>query len=92
MAGSNVYTVGTTPTILASAPPNAYPGPVGWFLMTNGGTAPVILAGGTKATTFAGASVAAGGSLSGFLFSGDAIYGAVAGGSAVSFGVLQMGA
>ena len=92
MAGSASYTVGTTPTILASAPPSAYPGPVGWFVMTNGGTAPVILAGGTKATTFAGASVAAAGSLTGELFAGDTVYGATTAGSAVSFGVLQTGA
>lgn len=92
MAGSSTYTVGTAPTVLVSAPRSAYPGPVGWFVMTNGGTAPVILAGGTNATTFAGPSVTAGGTLTGELFSGDTVYGATTAGSATSFGVLQTGA
>ena len=92
MAGSSQYTIGTTPTLLVTAPSIAYPGPVGWFAMTNGGSTPVILAGGTKATTFAGASVAAGGTLTGEVFSGDQIYGMTTAGSAVSFGVLMTGA
>ena len=91
MAGSAQYTVGTLPTLLVAAPVTSYPGPAGWFVMTNGGTTPVILAGGTKATTFTGASVAAGGTLTGEVFSGDSIYGATSAGSAVSVGVLMTG-
>lgn len=92
MAGSNQYTCGTVPTLLAAAPVSASPGPVGWFAIANGGTTSVTLGGGTAASTFQGVPVAAGGSLSGFLFSGDQVFGATAAGTATSVGVLQTGA
>ena len=92
MAGSNQYTCGTVPTLLAAAPASASPGIVGWFYLANGGTTAVILAGGTAASSFLGPSVASGGSISGFLFSGDQVYGATTAGTATSVSVLQTGA
>ena len=91
MAGSNVYTVGTAPTLLASAPPVSPPGPVGWFLITNGGTAPIYLMGGTANTAALGPTVAGGASQSGWIFRGDSVYAVTQSGSAVSVGVLQTG-
>lgn len=91
MAGSNQYTVGTAPTLLASAPPVSPPGPVGWFLISNGGTAPIYLLGGTSSTASLGASVAAGVSQSGWLFRGDNIWAITQSGSSTSVGVLQTG-
>lgn len=92
MAGSGQYTVGTVPTLLASAPPVSPPGPVGWFVVTNGGTAPIYLLGGTANTAGLGASVAAGAVQSGWLFRNDQVFGITTAGSSISVGVLQTGA
>ena len=92
MAGSNVYTVGTAPTLLASAPPVSPAGPVGWFLITNGGSTPIYLMGGTANTAALGPSVAAGANQSGWLFRGDSVFAITQGGTATSVGVLQTGA
>jgi hypothetical protein len=91
VAGSNVYTVGTAPTLLASAPPVSPPGPVGWFLITNGGTAPIYLMGGTANPAALGPTVAAGATQGGWLFRGDSVFGITQSGSATSVGVLQTG-
>lgn len=92
MAGSGQYTVGTAPTLLASAPPVSPPGPVGWFLISNGGTAPIYLMGGTTNTASLGAAVAAGASQTGWLFRNDSVYAVTTAGSSTSVGVLQTGA
>jgi hypothetical protein len=92
MAGSNQYTCGTAPTLLASAPPVSPPGPVGWFLVTNGGTTPIYLMGGTANPAALGPTVAAGANQSGWLFRGDNLYAVTQGGTATSVGVLQTGA
>lgn len=91
MAGSGQYTVGTAPTLLASAPLASPGGPIGWFLISNGGTAPIYLMGGTANTASLGASVAAGASQSGWLFRGDSIFSVTTAGSSTSVGVLQTG-
>lgn len=92
MAGSGQYTVGTAPVLLASAPLVSPPGPVGWWVVTNGGTVPIYLMGGTANTAALGASVAAGATLAGWLFRGDAVWAITQSGSATSVGVLQTGA
>lgn len=93
MAGSGQYTVGSSlPTLLASAPAVSSAGPVGWFVVSNGGTAPIYLMGGTANTAALGVSVAAGAVQSGWLFRSDNIWGITQSGSSTSVGVLQTGA
>jgi hypothetical protein len=99
MAGANQVPVGTTPTLLVSAPVvgvSAGPGPVGWFQMVNGTAATVYLNGGTTVSSSNGyplgtaATTIAPNVLTGWLFSGDSIYGIVASGSS-TVDVLQTG-
>jgi hypothetical protein len=67
-------------------------GPVGWFVVTNGGTAPIYLLGGTANTAALGAAVAAGAAQSGWLFRGDNVWGITQSGTSTPVGVLQTGA
>lgn len=92
MAGSGQYTVGTAPTLLASAPLVSPPGPVGWFVVTNGGANPIYLMGGTASTASLGAAVAAGATQAGWLFRGDAIWAVTSSSTSTPVGVLQTGA
>lgn len=100
MAGANQVTVGTTPTVLVTAPVvgvSTGPGPVGWFQLYNGTGATVYLNGGTAVSSSNGyplgttATTVAPNVLSGYLFSGDVVFGIVASGSSV-VNVIQTGA
>lgn len=88
MAGSDQVTVGTSPVLLAAAPAASVPGPIGWFYIVNGSSA--LYLGGPNVSSTNGAQVAASGTLSGWLFSGDALYGVLATGSE-TVGVLTTG-
>lgn len=92
MTGSNQYTIGTAPTLLASAPLVSPPGPVGWFVVTNGGANPIYLIGGTANTAALGAAVAAGAVQSGWLFRGDQLWAVTSSSTSTPVGVLQTGA
>jgi len=90
MAGANQVSVGTTPTLLVSAPivgVSTGPGPIGWFQLANGTAATVYLNGGTTVSSSNGyplgtsATTVAPSTLAGYLFSGDSIYGIVASGT-----------
>jgi hypothetical protein len=91
LAGAQQYSVGTTPTLLASAPAvgvgPAGVGPVGWFQFANGTAATVYINGGTTVSSSNGyplgtsATTVAPNVLTGWLFSGDALYGIVSSGS-----------
>jgi hypothetical protein len=95
VAGSQQYSVtSTTAVLLASAPgsgsPNTInPGPVGWFYLANSSAGSVYV-GGSNVTTSNGALVAASGTFTGFLFTGDAIY-AIASSTTSTVSVLQTG-
>ena len=91
MAGSAQYTVGTTPTLLASCPPASAPGPLGWFSVANGTAATVYLGGGTAVSSTNGYALAASGTLQGYLFSADQVFGVCSSGSS-AVSVLQTGA
>jgi len=80
MAGSSQYTVGTLPTLLAAAPPSAAPGPCGWFSIANG-TAATIYLGGPSVSSGNGCALAASGTLAGFVWPSDQIYGITAAGT-----------
>jgi hypothetical protein len=85
---SGQYTAGTAATLILAAAQAAAAGPAGWFYLSNGSS--IVYLGGPEVTSANGAPVAASGTLTGFLFPGDAIY--VATGSGTStVGVLQTG-
>jgi hypothetical protein len=90
VAGSAQYAIGTAPSLVISAPAVSATGPVGWFYAV-AGTAASVLLGGSSATSSNGAALAAGGTLSGFLFAGDQIYALTASGTS-TLSVLQTGA
>ncbi len=100
MAGANQVSVGTTATLLVSAPAVGVgpggPGPVGWFALANGTAATVYLNGGTQVSSTNGYLLdtnngsLAPSTLAGNLFSGDSIYGIVASGSTTVY-VIQTG-
>jgi hypothetical protein len=90
VAGSAQYSIGTAPTLVVSAPAASVPGPVGWFCAV-AGTAASVLLGGAGAGTASSMALAAGGTLSGFLFQGDQVYALTASGTS-TLAVLQMGA
>jgi len=92
MAGSAQYTAGaSTAVLVAAAPVSQTPGPVGWFYFANGSGSIVVYLGGPGVTASNGAAVAANGTFSGYLFSGDQIY-AIAASSTAAVSVLQTGA
>jgi len=90
VAGSQQYAIGTAPSLVASARAGSVPGPVGWFYAVAGTAASVYL-GGSPLTSSNGAALAAGGTMSGFLFQGDQIYALTASGTS-TLAVLQTGA
>ena len=90
MAGSSQVTVGTAPTLLASCPPALTPGPLGWVSLSNGGTVPVYVGGGTNVSTSNGYAIAASGALQGYVFAGDNLY-ALTSTSTAAVSVLQTG-
>jgi hypothetical protein len=90
MAGSAQWTVGTTPTLLASCPATVTPGPLGWFSIANGTAATVYLGGGTAVSSTNGYPLAASGVVSGYLFPADQVFGICAAGSS-AVRVLQTG-
>jgi hypothetical protein len=93
MAGSAQVSVGTSPILLASSPPAATYGATGWFQLANSGTSTVYIGGGTGVTSSNGYPVAGtSGTLNGWLFAGDSVYGVVAsGGGTSTISVLQTG-
>ena len=80
MASSQV-SVGTAPTLLASAPPSAAPGPAGWFSIANGGTAGTVYVGGSGVTSSNGYPVIPAAAFPGYLWPGDSVFGVVVSGS-----------
>ena len=90
MAGSAQYAIGTAPTLVASAPAVSEVGAVGWFYAV-AGTAASVLLGASNVTSSNGAALAAGGTMTGFLFAGDTVYALTASGTS-TLSVLQMGA
>ncbi len=100
MAGANQVSVGTTPTLLVSAPVvgvgPAGVGPVGWFALANGTAATVYLNGGTRVSSTNGYLLdtnngsLAPSTLTGNLFSGDSIWGVTVSGSSTVY-VIQTG-
>ena len=90
MAGSAQFAIGTAPTLVASAPAVSVAGPVGWFCAV-AGTAASVLLGGPAVTASNGAALAAGGTMSAFLFQGDQVYALTASGTS-TLSVLQVGA
>lgn len=90
MAGSAQYAIGTAAALVASAPPSGFPAPSGWFSAV-AGTAAAVYLGGSTVTSANGYVLAAGGTLSGWLFPGDALYALTASGTS-TLAVLQLGA
>lgn len=96
MAGSQQFSVTSATAVpVASAPgsgvPQAtIPGPVGWFYLANSSSGAIYI-GGANVSSSNGALVAASGTFSGFLFSGDTIY-AIASSTTSTVSVLQTGA
>lgn len=90
MAGSQQYAVGTAPTLVLSAPQASQVGPSGWFYVV-AGTAATVYLGSPVVTSSNGAAIAAGGTVTGFLFPGDTLYALTASGTS-TLAVLQTGA
>jgi hypothetical protein len=96
VAGSEQYSVTSSAAVLVAAAPgsgvpqSAIPGPVGWFYLSNSSSGAIYI-GGANVSSANGALVAASGTFSGFLFSGDAIY-AIASSTTSAVTVLQTGA
>jgi hypothetical protein len=94
VAGANQISVGTVATLLASAPVvgvSTGPGPVGWFEFANGTAATVYVNGGTTVSTSNGyplgttATTVGPNVMSGWLFSGDTLYGITNSGSSTVY-------
>jgi hypothetical protein len=94
MAGANQVSVGTSPTLLVSAPVigvSTGPGPIGWFQLANGTAATVYLNGGTAVSTSNGyplgtsATTVAPNVLAGWLFSGDQLWGVTSSGTSTVY-------
>jgi hypothetical protein len=90
VAGSQQYAIGTAASLVAAAPVASGPGPAGWFYAV-AGTAASVLLGGPGVTSSNGVALAAGGTMSAFLFQGDQVYALTASGTS-TLSVLQTGA
>jgi hypothetical protein len=88
MIRSDQLVIGTVASILAASTPTGIAGPSGWFYMVNGATG--IYLGASHVGTANGLAVAAAGTLSGYLFSGDQLYACTAG-TTSSVSILQSG-
>jgi hypothetical protein len=90
MAGSGQVPCGTTATLIAGAPFMSSMGAVGAFTAVNG-TGATLYVGGPLVTSANGFPVAASGTLSSFLFTGDQVFGVTASGT-TTVSMFQTGA
>jgi predicted phage tail protein len=90
VAGSAQFAIGTAASLVMVAPASSAAGATGWFYAVAGTAASVYL-GASGVTSSNGAALAAGGTLSGFLFPGDQVYALTASGTS-TLAVLQTGA